>query len=58
MELKKCPFCGETPKVETILREPPIITVICPYCTANGAWALTEPAAIQLWNTRYQEDET
>jgi Lar family restriction alleviation protein len=57
--MKKCPFCGETEEIESLLylddgSLAPIgsCCMECANCGAHGPWADMEDVAEELWNKR------
>lgn len=54
-ELKKCPFCGGTPRME---HEGDwwFVQCVTPECATTGTCDLGESGAVESWNTRPTED--
>lgn len=60
VELKPCPWCGETPKVlrlnftDSIEYGVACLNMSCSIKPCSGCFDTTEEEAIEHWNTRYE----
>ncbi len=63
-ELKPCPFCGESTKVQFVLRkigiapmETQYVNVECLQCGVATRWAHNRGEAAEYWNRRAESEE-
>lgn len=52
--LKRCPFCGSKPNLESYEVS---YRIVCGKCGCTTDWLRTKEEAIRIWNTRYYEDK-
>lgn len=54
--IKPCPFCGITPKIETITlsKNQEVFSLKCSnsFCPTNNNWGIDKQKLINIWNDR------